>query len=265
MPATHSVPEALPGLESGDHLDRVEFERRYEARDDDRKVELIGGVVFVASPVRRPHSSHASLLGGLLERYAEVTPDVDALCDASLRLGPLDEPQPDLLLRVARGGTSHVDEEQYVAGPVELLIEVAHSSVALDLHEKKACYERHGCREYLVVLVAEREVRWFAHDGVVRPAQAARRPRGDERPSVGRLGVPPARPARALLRRTTDGVRYAPFAPEPDGTLRSRVFPGLWLDPEALFATDRPRLVATLRAGLATREHAAFVEALRAR
>lgn len=225
MPPTHLAPEAPPALESGDHLDRDEFERRYEARNDDRKVELIGGVVFVASPVRQPHSSHSGLLGGWLDRYAEVTPNVEPLNDTSLRLGPLDEPQPDLVLRVTRGGSSIIDPEQYVAGPVELVVEVAHSSVAIDLHDKKGCYERHGCREYLVVLVAEQAVRWFA----------------------------------------LDGARYASLSLAVDGTLRSRVFPGLWLDPAALFAADRPRLAAKLREGLATPEHAAFVETLRAR
>jgi Uma2 family endonuclease len=220
MPSTKPAHDAPPALESGDHLERDEFERRYEARNDDHKVELIGGVVFVASPVRRPHSSHRSLLGGWLERYAEVTPNVDPLQDTSVRLGPLDEPQPDLVLRLARGGSSVVDPEQYVSGPVELVIEVAHSSVALDLHEKKACYERHGCREYLVVLVAEQEVLWFERDG----------------------------------------GRYAPLPAHADGTLRSRVFPGLWLDPRALFAADRPALAATHRRGLASPEHAAFVD-----
>ena len=48
-------------LESGDHLTREEFHRRYCARPDIKKAELIDGVVYVPSPVRsrqhgRPHS-----------------------------------------------------------------------------------------------------------------------------------------------------------------------------------------------------------------
>ena len=35
----------LPRLEPGDHLSRDEFERRYEARPDIPKAELIEGVV----------------------------------------------------------------------------------------------------------------------------------------------------------------------------------------------------------------------------
>lgn len=210
MPATDTRSAITPVLESGDRLDREEFERRYEARRDDLKCELIGGVVYVASPVRRPHSWHQGLLAGWLYLYAEATPGVDPLDNPSVRLGPFDEPQPDLLLRLLEGGTSKVDAEGYVVGPPELVVEVAHSSVAHDLHDKKDCYERHGVREDLVVLVEEQEVRWFA----------------------------------------LDGGRYARLAPEADGTLRSRVFPGLWLDPRALFAGDRARLAAVLRQGL---------------
>ena len=51
----------------------------------------------------------------------------------------------------------------------------------------------------------------------------------------------------------------------PDGVFRSEVFPGLWLDPEALIADDMDRLIATLDRGLATPEHAAFAAQLAAR
>ena len=41
-----------PPLENGDRLTRCEFERRYAARPDLRKAELIEGVVHAPSPVR---------------------------------------------------------------------------------------------------------------------------------------------------------------------------------------------------------------------
>ncbi len=37
-----------PSLESGDHLTRDEFHRRYVARPDIKKAELVEGVVYVA-------------------------------------------------------------------------------------------------------------------------------------------------------------------------------------------------------------------------
>jgi hypothetical protein len=58
------------------------------------------------------------------------------------------------------------------------------------------------------------------------------------------------------------GDRYEPLPPGPDGILRSEVFPGPWLDPEALIAGDGLRLVAVLQEGIASSEHAAFVARL---
>jgi hypothetical protein len=51
-------------LEPGDHLTRVEFHRRYEARPDIKKAELVEGVVHVRSRVRsRAHSRpHAQVM-----------------------------------------------------------------------------------------------------------------------------------------------------------------------------------------------------------
>jgi len=57
---------------------------------------------------------------------------------------------------------------------------------------------------------------------------------------------------------TRRGVRFAQLRPGPDGIYRSKVFPGLWLDPEALYAEDLDRLIQVLEQGLATPEHVAF-------
>jgi hypothetical protein len=55
--------------------------------------------------------------------------------------------------------------------------------------------------------------------------------------------------------------RYELLLPEA-GMLRSRRFPGLWLNAPALLAGDAAALLATLRAGLETPEHADFVRHL---
>jgi hypothetical protein len=52
--------------------------------------------------------------------------------------------------------------------------------------------------------------------------------------------------------------------PDRSGVRRSRVFPGLWIDGPALLARDSPRLLATLQRGLATPDHAEFVDRLHA-
>jgi hypothetical protein len=46
------------------------------------------------------------------------------------------------------------------------------------------------------------------------------------------------------------------------GRYRSSVFPGLWLDPSAIIELNSQELLATLREGLATPEHTAFVKQL---
>jgi hypothetical protein len=51
------------------------------------------------------------------------------------------------------------------------------------------------------------------------------------------------------------------LTPDADGIIRVRTFPGLWIDVEAMLAKD-PRMMAVISQGLATPEHAAFVESL---
>ena len=56
--------------------------------------------------------------------------------------------------------------------------------------------------------------------------------------------------------------KFKELAADADGLFRSVVFSGLWLDPAALLRRDRKRLLAVLRQGLASAEHAAFVAKL---
>jgi hypothetical protein len=56
--------------------------------------------------------------------------------------------------------------------------------------------------------------------------------------------------------------RYKEVPLPPDGIFRSRTFPGLWLDAEAMLRCHRPGVLAALKEGLATPEHTAFVTKL---
>jgi hypothetical protein len=47
-----------------------------------------------------------------------------------------------------------------------------------------------------------------------------------------------------------------------DGIVRSLVFPGLWLDKDALLAGDLAQVLAILQQGIATSEHQTFIEQL---
>jgi Uma2 family endonuclease len=149
-------------LQSGDRLAQAEFHRRYEQYPEDVKFELIGGVVHMASPMRGPHGLYTSELNLVLGFYKAMTRGVEAAENITAILGDESEPQPDLLLRIQHecGGQSRYDEEQYLNGPPELIAEVAHSTVALDMHGKRDDYLAAGVQEYVVLCVAEGEIHW---------------------------------------------------------------------------------------------------------
>jgi Uma2 family endonuclease len=157
-----SETNSVPPLYAGDQLSQPEFHRRYEQYTDDVKFELINGTVYMASPQRLPHGRYGNKLSGILYLYEMQTPGVEAADGSTVILGPKAEPQPDLFLRVLPelGGNTRT-EDDYVYGGPELIIEIAHSTVAIDLHQKKDDYERCGVAEYVVVCVAERQVCWF--------------------------------------------------------------------------------------------------------
>lgn len=208
-------------LENGDRLTRCEFERRYTARPDIRKAELIEGVVHVPSPVRaRGHAGPVGVMTTWLVTYGASTPGVSVLVDATVRLDRDNEPQPDVLLRMdsEAGGQSRLSADDYVEGPPELIVEVAASSAAYDLHDKLRVYRRNGVLEYVVWRVHDRAVDWFVLAD-------------DE---------------------------YRPLVPDAHGVLHSPHFPGLRLAVDALLAGDVAGVLSALQAGLGTPEHAAF-------
>lgn len=149
-------------LASGDQMSQAEFHRRYEQYPESIKFELINGTVYMASPQRIPHSTYEIQLSTLLGLYWLSTPGVQPAHNQTVILGPMSEPQPDLLLRVLPElGGNTTTQDEYVYGGPELIIEIAHSTVAIDLHQKKDDYERCGVAEYVVVCLHERQVCWF--------------------------------------------------------------------------------------------------------
>jgi hypothetical protein len=216
--------EHVPPLANGDHLDRVEFERRYNAMPQVNKAELIEGVVFMPSPVT--HDNHGRQHGRVLwwlGSYLLHTPGVDVSNSATVRLDMDNEPQPDALMMILpdRGGRT-TRANGYVVGGPELACEVAGSTVSIDRNAKLNAYRRNGVCEYLLWRVQDNAVDWFA------------------------------------LR----GGQYVQLPVETDGVVRSEVFPGLWLDVPALLADDLPRIYAVLQQGVASPEHGAFVARL---
>jgi len=203
-------------------LTRLEFEQRYEANPD-LKAELMEGVVVVSSPVHaRAHSEPHSLIMAWLTVYRGATPGTRMMDNVTLRIDRENVLQPDACLWIEGSGRAWIDQDDYLAGAPELVVEIAASSAAHDLHDKLRVYRRNGVQEYLVLVAYEREMRWFNWQ------------MGEDRVIM----------------------------PDGDGILRSQLFPGLWLDPPRLWQIDVAGLLALLQQGLATPEHRALVETL---
>ncbi len=159
---TKDLMSGTPLLCNGDRLDQAEFHRRYLQYPDHVKFELVGGIVYMASPLSLPHSDYDDEVGFILGLYRRATPGTQALHNATTILSEDDEPQPDLGLRILPdyGGLSR-DQDRYVGGAIELVAEIAVSSRAIDLHAKRDAYKNAGVIEYLVVCVESRELFWF--------------------------------------------------------------------------------------------------------
>ena len=150
--------QILP-LENGDRLTRIEFERRYTAMPQLKKAELIEGIVHMGSPVRaKSHGQPHAAIMAMLSVYWVATPGVSLLDNVTVRLDLDNEPQPDALLRIESGGRSIVSDDDYLEGAPELIAEIAASSAAYDLYDKKQVYRRNGVQEYIIWQVFDRKL-----------------------------------------------------------------------------------------------------------
>jgi Uma2 family endonuclease len=195
-------------LENGEFMHSREFLRRYEGMPQVKKAELIEGVVYMGSPVSAEHAIPDGIIHGWLALYAGRTPGVQFMPNATVILDAENTVQPDALLRRLpdHGGLTRVNEDGYLTGPPELIVEVASSSAAIDMRDKRRAYCRNRVQEYLVWLVAEGRLEWFCLED-------------DE---------------------------YRPQLPDARGLLHSRTFPGLRLPVGALLAGDTAKVLDAL-------------------
>ncbi len=229
LPYAHNVKKAqdhdVPLLKNGDRLTRAEFERRFDAMPELKKAELIKGIVYMGSPVRqryhsRPHTHSVTWLGV----YAAATPGMDTGDNGSARVDDENMPQPDAMLSLLPdyGGQSYIDEDDYLAGLPELVVEVSGSTSRHDLTHKKDVYEQNGVREYIIWRTEKQALDWL------------------------RL----------------ENNAFVKIEPDANGVIESTVFPGLRLNVPALLAGDMATVLAELQRGIASPAHAAFVEQL---
>jgi Uma2 family endonuclease len=216
----------IPPLTNGDKLTRYEFERRYNAVFKPKKAELIEGIVYIM-PAALRFRSHGQPHGRILTwlgNYEAITPGVALGVEPTVRLDLDNEPQPDAVLIIIpeAGGQTRISEDDYIEGAPELVVEIAASSVAIDLHGKKQAYRRNGVREYIVWQVLDQKLSWFS----------------------------------------LEEGEYLELAPNEEGILKSRVFPGLWLAVNELLTGNMQVVLNVLQAGLQSVEHADFIERL---
>jgi Uma2 family endonuclease len=218
---------AVPPLENGDRLTRREFERRYNAMPEIRKAELVEGIVYMASALRfRPHAKPHGYLMTWLGVYQASTPYTEMGIEPTVRLDIDNEPQPDgvLLISPESGGHSALSEDGYLEGAPELVVEIAASSAAIDLGDKKRAYRRNRAQEYIVWQVFEQKIDWFM----------------------------------------LENDDYVELLPDQQGIIRSQVFPGLWLMTIAMVQGDMQQVLAILQTGIDSEEHQSFIQQLAA-
>ena len=104
-------------------------------------------------------------------------------------------------------GSAKTTREGYFAGAPELVVEIATSSASVDMHAKRLLYERAGVPEYIIWRTRQNKVDWFV----------------------------------------LENGRYVPLAPDADGVLESRQFPGLRLSVDVLLDGSLSDLLALLR------------------
>ncbi len=211
----------IPALENGDRLTQAEFERRYGAMPHLKKAELIEGIVYMASPLRiTQHGNPHARIITWLGTYWSATPGIELGDNATVRLDADNEPQPDALLRIEVGGQSKISEDGYVSGAPELIAEVAASNVSIDMHDKLKVYRRNQVQEYIIWRVQDGDLDWF---------------------------------------RLAEG-KYIPLPPDESGIIKSEVFPGLWLDKQALLEGNLAKVIEIVQQGLTTVEHQDFIK-----
>jgi len=207
FPPPKSLTQVTPPLENGDLLTQPEFLRRYQAMPGLKKAELIERIVHMPSPVSTKHAEPDGLIQGWLSVYASRH-NLRHYTNVTLLLDADNAPQPDAVLCTPPqdGARVWLNAADYLCGSPELVVEIAASTVSIDLRDKMRVYRRNGVAEYLVWRVQDQALDWFVLE---------------------------------------DG-QYVPMVADDDTLLESRVFPGLRLNVKAALAGDRSAVLAAL-------------------
>jgi Uma2 family endonuclease len=165
-------------------------------------------------------------LCGWLYNYKAATPGIELDDNATVRLDYDNEPQPDLLLRILPEAEGRASQSE------DDYLEGAPELVA-EIASSSVSYDLHEkMRAYRRNGVQEYIV-WLVEEG------------------------------RIQWWELSDGEYVV--IPAESGILKSRVYPGLWLDAAALIAGRSADVLRTFQQGLASAEHAGFVAKIQAK
>ena len=210
-------------LHDGDRMSQPQFHALYEKMPDGYRAELIGGVVCEPSPVGWAHSKSHGQLIGTVSQYANYIPGVEFGIGSTVILGEEDEVQPDLVLRIMPGFGGRSRDTK---GTKVSYVAGAPELVAEVAHTSHSIDMRIKKERYSLAGVLE----YIVLD-----------PMGFHWFDLGNGSELPR---------------------DEQGVIRSTVFPGLWIDSEALQACDYARSMSVLSHGMGTAEYKRFVESL---
>lgn len=208
-------------LQSGDVLSVVEFHRRYQQHPEIKKADLVEGVVYVSSPVYTPHSMPHGQIVFWTGVYLAATPGIHMGDNQSVRLDNDNEVQPDVCL--------WLNEKQ--GGKVQISEEgllIGAPDLVIEVAASSASYDLYQKRRVY------------------------------QRSGVREYLVLIAYEEEARWFSLEEGV-FQPIVAE-DGILRSRIFPGLWLNPDHIWAGDFAAMQSLIQQGCQSAEHTEFIK-----
>lgn len=215
---------AAPRLENGAHLTVAEFLRRYEAMPELKKAELIEGVVYMGSPVSRDHSRPDGRVLSWLGYYSIYTPGTEVLPNTTVVLDLGENcPQPDGCLRIEPAYGGRSGTD--ARGYV-----AGAAELAAEIAASSASYDLHEKFDAYQRNGIREYLVWRVEEEAI-----------DWFSLRGRI--------------------YRRLKPI-DGLLKSKVFPGLWLNVAAILRGDMIQVAKTLDLGLASDAHRRFVARL---
>jgi Uma2 family endonuclease len=144
----------------GKRWTRAECERLEAAGVfDQQRVELIEGELIVKMSKNRPHVNTAALLTAwLIQIFGALRVNAEAPIDVAPEDNPTNEPVPDLIVLTREYTASGFQSVSPQPGDLDLVVEIADTSLGFDLTVKAALYTRAGIADYWVLDIPGRRL-----------------------------------------------------------------------------------------------------------